>query len=192
MPRLFFKLLVFQQNQFCYFKIYSKKTSKVVAVLGCRSHASLFIVNKDTIDNNNFRQIGDDGFLEVYSSGRQRERGRITRRCSDETARPARGLTTVGNPLCWWWIRLEAFDADQILACVLSIGSPTPRHAAARRRAARFGKSYWVFNYGGAARNGGYIHTYIRSWPTSSFEMKLSALPRCTLHKCRKYPKEYF
>lgn len=51
-----------------------------------------------------------------------------------------RGLTTVGNlpPSAVVEIRLGAFDADQILACVLSIGGP--RHAIGA--AARFGKSY--------------------------------------------------
>lgn len=116
------------------------------------------------------------------------ERERITRRCGDETARSARGLTTVGNSPCRWWTRLEAFDADQILACVLSIGSPTLRHAAPRRATPRHGaaRSALVnpieYSITAGQRGTGvtYIHTYVVSQP-DSFEMKLSALPQCTL-----------
>lgn len=59
---------------------------------------------------------------------------RITRRCGGETAAAGAGVNDrwKSTAPCRWWIRLGAFDADQILACVLSIGSPTPRRGAAR------------------------------------------------------------
>lgn len=118
-----------------------------------RSH---LLVNKDTIDN--FRQIGGmsgfRGFTEPEDS--QRERGSHGRgaRVNDRWKSRRR-------------IRLGAFDADQILACVLSIGSAA-RRAAPSRVAPRYAAPRLAlvnpieYSITVGARTG---CTYIRSWP---------------------------
>lgn len=135
---------------------------RVVAVLGWIAR----VVNKDTIDN--FRQIGDDGFSEVYSTGRYRERiARALRRRETHTGGGGGGLTTgwksaaalmVDSPRSFW-------RGSNIGVCPVDrrAHATTPRRDATRRDAAvRFGKSYWVFNYGRGEREewGEGVHTY--------------------------------
>lgn len=121
-------------------------------------------------------------------------RERITR-CGGETAANAQGVNDR-----WKSARcLVDGSASELLTRIkywrVSCRSARPRHAMPRRVAApwhdataRFGKSYWVFNYGGSA--GAVVHTYVLDCqipvplsPTVdlsrfALEMKLNVLAR--------------
>lgn len=115
---------------------------------------------------------------------RPEDRERITR-CGGETAAGAQGVNDRSKSRrCWWRIHLGAFDADQILACVLSIDALALRHGTAPRPALVNPIEYSITVGGeGRERLHTYIHTYIQLAGRSDglLEMKLNDLPQCTL-----------
>lgn len=154
MLRLLFQTvvaLIFHRNQICHLKIYSapvekKKNTTKVAVLGHRSHASLFIVNKDTIDN--FRQIGGWRlFGSLPERKAERERGshadaatRQRGQCAGVNDRWKSAVSVVDPPRSFW-------RGSNIGVCPVDrLAHATPRRAALRhatpRRAAPRG-SLW-------------------------------------------------